>query len=284
MSLEHALAHATAALAEFPLLKGLLSATAMTFALFVVILALEHKSGGDLNRYRTRNFVTDVLYALFYRGGIYNVLIYAPIFALIESMLPPWRLNLLSHLPPPVAFFLFWLLADFASYWIHRWQHTSPVLWAFHSVHHAQTHMTFVTSFRIHVVEQLFANLILYVPLMILGMPAWYWAPIYVLQNLFEALQHSDLNWRYGTLYPVFVSPVFHAIHHSPERRRHDSNYGKVFSLWDRMFGTIAYGDRPSSYGVVGLEMGATFWATTVAPFEMLGRWARGTPYRAPVS
>ena len=284
MALEHALADFNATLAEFPLLKGLLSATAMTVALFVVILVLERRCGGDLRRYRTRNFATDVLYALFYRGGVYNVLVYAPIFALIESILPPWRLNLLSHFPPAVAFLVFWILADFLSYWIHRWQHASTLLWAFHSVHHAQTHLTFVTSFRIHVVEQLFANLILFVPLMILGMPAWYWAPIYLAQNLFESLQHSDLNWRYGRLYPVFVSPVFHAIHHAPERHRHDSNYGKVFSLWDRIFGTISYGERPNSYGVAGLEMGRTFWASIAAPFEMLGRRVRGTPYRAPVA
>jgi sterol desaturase/sphingolipid hydroxylase (fatty acid hydroxylase superfamily) len=253
-------------------LRTLASAVAGLAAVFVVIVALEFFAGSNLRRYLHRGFVTDVCYALVYQGGIYNTLIYAPVFAGIALVTPSWRPDLLGQLPLPVGFLIFWVVSDAIGYWIHRWQHKSAILWCFHSVHHSQTCLTFATSFRNHVFEQLFVNVLMYVPLMVLGMPKWYWAPAMLLQNVFEALQHSDLNWRYGKLYPVLVSPVFHAIHHAPERARHDTNFGKILSIWDCLFGTMSTGERPERYGVAGLTMSPSFWGTFIAPFGQLGR------------
>jgi len=211
-----------------------------------------------------------VAYALVYQGGIYNALLYVPVFTLVALYVPTWNVNLVSNLPGPVAFAAYWIAVDAIGYWIHRWQHTSRILWAFHSVHHAQTCMTFATSWRNHLAEQLFVNLLMHVPLMIIGMPKWFWAPVMLLQAVFEAVQHSELKWNYGRLYPVLVSPVFHAIHHSPERARHDSNYGKILSVWDRLFGTLTTGPRPLAYGVAGMAPQVTFWESFVAPFAVL--------------
>jgi len=259
-------------LSQVPLLQTLASAAGGLAAVFVVIFTIELLAGSNLRRYLTRGFVTDVCYALVYQGGIYNTLLYAPIFAGVALVMPSWRPELLGQLPAPIGFLVFWVVSDAIGYWIHRWQHSNPILWCFHSVHHAQTNLTFVTSFRNHFFEQLFTNFLMYVPLMALGMPKWYWAPAMLIQNVNEALQHSDLNWRYGKLYPVLVSPVFHAIHHAPERARHDSNYGKILSIWDYLFGTMSTGERPERYGVAGLEMPVSFWGTFFAPFVQLRR------------
>ena len=256
----------------FPLLKTLATAVLGLAAVFLVILFFELLARSNVRRYLTRDFMTDVCYALIYQGGIYNILLYAPVFAGIALVMPSWRPELLGELPLPIGFLIFWVVSDAIGYWIHRWQHSNSILWCFHSVHHAQTCLTFATSFRNHVFEQLFVNLLMYVPLMLLGMPKWYWAPAMLMQNVFEALQHSDLNWRYGKLYPFLVSPVFHAIHHSPERARHDSNYGKILSIWDYLFGTMSIGERPEKYGVAGLDMPVSFWGTFFAPFGQLKR------------
>jgi sterol desaturase/sphingolipid hydroxylase (fatty acid hydroxylase superfamily) len=259
-------------LTELPLLRSLLYAVALLSFTFAVVFCFELRAGADASRYRRREFLTDLLYALVYQGGIYHTLLLAPVLGVVAYLIPTsWRLELLSGLPPLAGFVVFWILSDAIGYWIHRAQHAWPVLWRFHSVHHAQTSLTFVTSYRNHLFEQLYVNVLMYVPLMLLGMPTWYWLPAMLLQNLFEAFQHSDLRWRYGALYPFVVSPVFHAIHHSPERARHDSNYGKVLSVWDRVFGTISSGERPRRYGVEGLEMPATFWGSLVAPFRPTG-------------
>ena len=247
----------TAVLSGYPLLRSIWNAV------------------GNLRRYWTRNFRTDMTYGIFYYGGIYNILVAAPIIAGLTLIIPAWDFRLLNYVPGPAGFVIYWLLADAAGYWIHRWYHHNPILWEFHT----QTELTFVTSFRNHVVEQLVSNIVLFVPLMVLGLPLWFWAPAYFLQIVFEGLQHSDLKWRYGRLYPFFVSPIFHAIHHSPDRARHDSNYGKILSVWDYVFGTMSVGERPARYGLTGIEMPVSFTGTTVAPF--LSLWKQWLPLLA---
>jgi hypothetical protein len=37
----------------------------------------------------------------------------------------------------------------------------------------------------------------------------------------------------------VVIVPYLHRAHHSTERSEHDNNYGAVFSIWDRLFGTF---------------------------------------------
>src|SRR5262245_33229288 len=143
------------ALSGYPLLQSLWRAAKLFEALFIIIFFLEMITGGNLRRYLTRNFRTDIMYGFFYFGGIYNVLIYAPIAVVLTLVIPVWNFRLLDYVPGPVGFVIFWLLTDAAGYWIHRWYHRNPILWEFHKVHHAQTELTFVTSFRNHVVEQI---------------------------------------------------------------------------------------------------------------------------------
>jgi len=257
-------------MAGYPWVLSLWNGLKVLFCLFVLIFFAEWVSGGNIRRYWTRNFRTDMMYGIFYYGGIYNLLIYVPLAAAITLLLPPWKFRLLDYVPGPVGFVVYWLLADAAGYWIHRWYHHNPILWEFHKVHHAQTELTFVTSFRNHFVEQLVSNVVLFIPLMVLGLPLWYWAPAYLVQLGFESVQHSDLKWRYGRLYPVLVSPVFHAIHHSPDRARHDSNYGKILSVWDYLFATMSLGERPAQYGLAGVDMPVSFSGTLAAPFVAL--------------
>jgi sterol desaturase/sphingolipid hydroxylase (fatty acid hydroxylase superfamily) len=270
----------TAVMTEHPFVHSLLGGVKSLSVVFVVVFVLELLTGGDLRRYRTRNFRTDMCYGILYLGGIYNALIYAPLAALLTLVAPPWNFHLLDYVPGLPGYLIYWLLADALGYWVHRWYHSNPLLWTFHRVHHGQTTLTFVTSFRNHVVEQLVSNIVLFVPLMILGLPLWYWAPLYFLQMIFEALQHSDLKWRFGKLYPVFVSPIFHAIHHSPDRVRHDSNYGKILSVWDRLFGTMSLGERPELYGLAGVDMPVSFLGTLAIPFIDL--WQRVTTAERP--
>jgi sterol desaturase/sphingolipid hydroxylase (fatty acid hydroxylase superfamily) len=263
---------------NFPLIWDLASAFAGLMVLFVVIFCLERQGGGDLRRFRTRNFLTDSLYALFYQGGIHNKFLYAPVFAGVALVMPSWHLDLIGQLPPPLRFVVFWLVADALGYWVHRWQHNNAFLSSFHSVHHSQRYVTFATTYRNHIVDPLITGFLTYVPLMLLGAPNWYFAPLAMSQVLFEAVKHSDLKWRYGRLYPIFVSPVFHGIHHSSERAQHDSNYGAILAVWDYLFGTMSVGERPAVYGLPGIEGRDTFWGTCIAPFRQLKKLVTGEP------
>ena len=252
-----------------------LAALAFLAGLWVIIALLEWREGAHPRHYRSRAFLNDVAYSLFYRGGFYNTFIAAALTNALDARLGFLRLNLISGLPVPVAVLVYWIVADFLGYWFHRLQHHSRFLWAFHSVHHAQEDLSFLSSYRLHPIEQLIANLVMIAPFLILGVPTTTWLPIVIIQNGLEAVQHSALDWRYGRLYSVFVSPRFHSLHHTSEPAIFDRNFGKILSVWDFLFGTaIADRERPAHFGVPGLRVPERLSAQLLVPFQIL----RGSP------
>ncbi len=243
--------------------------SALGFAFYVI----EKSTSRDTTRYRTRHFLNDIVYTLLYQGGIYNVLIYAPLYALIAPRFGFMKVGLVTNMSPAASIAIYWFIADFVAYWVHRIQHRVPLLWAFHSVHHTQTQMTFLTSNRNHVVEQIYVNLFLMGPGLLLGMPAHLWMPLFFAQTFFEHAQHAQLRWSYGSLHKVLVSPAFHAMHHSTEEREYNGNYAKIFAGWDVLFGTFVDSSRePARYGVDGMDVPESLSAQFIHPFRVLGR------------
>jgi sterol desaturase/sphingolipid hydroxylase (fatty acid hydroxylase superfamily) len=54
-------------------------------------------------------------------------------------------------------------------------------------------------------------------------------------------IQHANLkfpNWFERIFEYIFATADFHRTHHSYPQHLTDSNYGAVFSFWDRLFGT----------------------------------------------
>ena len=153
------------------------------------------------------------------------------------------------------------LVLDLYAYALHRLQHATFTLWRFHAVHHADVEMDASTTLRHHpfeVVVNSVAGALLFAAL---GIPVWVF-PIYALLGItVSLLQHA--NW--GTpgridraLRLVFVTPGLHQIHHSSDARDYYGNYGTVFSVWDRLFGTLR---RDPALGHAAMAFG-------VAPFD----------------
>ena len=95
--------------------------------------------------------------------------------------------------------------------------------------------------------------------------PLWYFA----LRYLKDATLHSGLRWRYGPLYWIIVSPLFHSAHHSSDVEVSNSNFGALFSFWDMLFGTHHYASAaPERQGVEGLTM-PTLWSQFWLPWKM---------------
>lgn len=171
------------------------SALVLFAGLFLVIVFFEFLSRAPLRRYMSRNFLNDLLYGLFYRGGLYTLFVYQPFFNSLRPKLAIIDLHLLSRIPSYWSLPIYFLITDLVGYWIHRLQHTR-FLWPFHSVHHSQQKLTFVTFYRFHFVEEFIANAAAIIPLLLLGAPAKVWLPISFLQWFLQAIQHSELNWR----------------------------------------------------------------------------------------
>jgi sterol desaturase/sphingolipid hydroxylase (fatty acid hydroxylase superfamily) len=254
------------------LLGGTINTLMMVSAFLIVIGGLEYATSRNRAVYLSRVFAQDLLYALFYHGGFYAVLIWAAIANALESQFGFLRIDAIARLPVAAQLFVYWLFSDFAYYWIHRAQHKWSFLWAIHSVHHSQEEMTFISTYRFHPLDQLFNNLIIFVPLMVLGVPTESWLALNVFLLIFDATQHSALDWTYGRAYSVVVSPRFHALHHSTEPRQYNGNYSKILSVWDFLFGTAIRDSRPTKLGVTGMPVPRTIMQQQLAPFLVLAR------------
>lgn len=160
----------------------------------------------------------------------------------------------------PVFFqiLLGFLASDLVSYLLHRAGHVVPWLWRFHSVHHSDPILDVTTAGRSHPVElSLFVacKILLY---QFLGLPMWVEGLRASLHNGVTMLQHANVTYPAWIehLRPIFVTPAMHRLHHDDRRVVHDSNYGMVFSFWDRIFGTyIDPGEvEPGRVGLRGYD------------------------------
>ncbi len=219
-------------------------------------------------QYFSRRFLHDLFFWFYYRLGIHTLVFSYWLFKFVGPLLPAW--NLLGNWPYWPRFLLYYVLADFLSYWFHRLRHKVRFLWAFHTMHHSPERMTFASELRPHPVEMFTAETMMYVPLFLLGAAPNYWAPLAILRAISEVAQHSELPWRFGPLYYVFVSPAFHAVHHSVDKDHHDRNFGVNLSLWDFLFGTgVDEKELPKQYGLPDVKM-PDLKSQLFLPFKMI--------------
>ena len=133
---------------------------------------------------------------------------------------------------------LYYLAADLGSYLMHLLMHTSWG-WRLHKWHHAPHYMYWFAGARATVQQMVLFMIppILATPI-IGAAPIWvYWAiPAEVI--LRNDWMHMNVAWRSRRLEWLFVTPRYHRVHHSADLRRHLGNYGSLFTLWDRFFGT----------------------------------------------
>jgi sterol desaturase/sphingolipid hydroxylase (fatty acid hydroxylase superfamily) len=223
-------------------------------------------------RYGSRGFRVDVLYFVFYYGGIYHLFLWTPMYKWMIGLVTehaPWlQMHLLSGMSPVVQIVVMVLVSDFVGYWNHRWKHSNQFLWNFHSIHHSQPNLTIVSNYRFHVVDETLLRLWLFIPFQMLGtgVALWLWLDLIMAWILY--LQHSEWNWTYGRLGHIFVSPVFHRKHHSKDERMQNSNYSMLFTFWDDLFGTA---DRispvPTEHGLEGNPVPEGWFAQLAYPF-----------------
>jgi len=145
----------------------------------------------------------------------------------------------------------FFLLADCGSYWMHRLMHTRHV-WRVHRWHHSPTQLYWLAGVRATIPQQILFNLpgVVALPLLV-GAPMWLFMALLVEQVAQNHWMHMNVSWRSHWLEYVFVTPRYHHIHHSSDAKLHDGNYGAVFTIWDRLFGTYVDpgANKPKTFG-----------------------------------
>jgi sterol desaturase/sphingolipid hydroxylase (fatty acid hydroxylase superfamily) len=155
---------------------------------------------------------------------------------------------------PWVALFALTIIVDsFIAYWAHRLMHATPLFWRVHRVHHADRQVDVSTSLRNHPLELLVTLPASAVAVLITGAPV---SIIVAMQTLLTGTaiwQHADfaLPQRLDrALSLVIVTQRVHRLHHAPDRVTHDSNYGELLIIWDRLFGTYNPADKREPVGL----------------------------------
>ena len=138
--------------------------------------------------------------------------------------------------------------------WFHHWaRHKVKAFWHFHAVHHSAREMNVFTDLRVHAAEYMIAEVLVFVPMFALGLPALAIMGVGSVRWWYTRFIHANIRTSMGPLKHVLVTPQFHRVHHSIEPQHQDKNFGVVFSVWDRMFGTMHpdYDEYPET-GVAG--------------------------------
>ena len=210
------------------------------FSVFVLQYLFEHFFPENRKYNDAKNEMGNVLV------GIANaIVIFIPSALLVEliSLIEKYKIGLfqLIHLSLWANIILSILVMDLFMYWWHRFNHTKKYLWYFHRFHHKDEKMNTTTALRFHSIELLLSAFFKGLFFILAGFS---FLPILVYEILFFTvvlIHHSNINIsrRFDFLYRrIFSSPMMHRIHHSNKQQETDSNYGSVFSWWDRLFGT----------------------------------------------
>jgi sterol desaturase/sphingolipid hydroxylase (fatty acid hydroxylase superfamily) len=130
---------------------------------------------------------------------------------------------------------------DLVSYGWHRANHAFPFLWRFHQVHHSDRSFTASTAVRFHPGELLLSLPIRLAAIVALGAPVAGVIAFELLFGVANLIEHSDIDyarWLERRLERFVVTPALHRRHHGKASGELGSNFGTVFSVWDRALGT----------------------------------------------
>lgn len=230
-----------------------------------------------LKQLRRPRVVIDVVYALLFRLGVFGLLLDGPTSEFVRAHV---TLHAASVIPEWARVLLYVLCLDFTNYWIHRVEHGVPSLWAFHQVHHSQDELTILSTYRNHPLDT-WARSVLgpTIFMLVFGVKPVVWLWVSLVWDVMLNLSHLEVDWTWGPLRWLFVSPVSHAIHHSIEARHQHRNFGANLAIWDRLFGTADRGTvRPAAVGLPGWTVRESVPAHLWAPFRGVARHLRGLP------
>ena len=139
----------------------------------------------------------------------------------------------------PIKWVLAFCFFDLAIYFWHVISHRYEWLWRFHKVHHSDKSFNVSTGFRFHVFDLLLEIVYKSVFVIVIGVDAYLVLSIEIIELFFIFFHHANLCVPKEQLISQFIiTPSLHRTHHSTLRTEHDSNYGIVLSIWDRLFNT----------------------------------------------
>lgn len=152
--------------------------------------------------------------------------------------------------------FLTYLIAfvtlDLAGYWIHRIAHEYNFFWNNHIIHHSSEDFNLACALRQSISSIVKIFTIFLLPAALLGVPGQVVAIVAPLHLFAQFWYHTEHIGRMGFLEKIIVTPSHHRVHHAINKEYLDKNYGQIFIIWDKLFGTYQeeLANVPAVYGI----------------------------------
>jgi sterol desaturase/sphingolipid hydroxylase (fatty acid hydroxylase superfamily) len=166
-------------------------------------------------------------------------------YAAIYAYLAPWHLS--------AARWYTWVIAivgvDLLYYWYHRFAHRIRLIWATHQAHHSSQYFNFATALR-----QKWNNsgeILMWIPLPLFGIAPWLVFVSFSVNLVYQFWVHTErIDKMWAPFEFVFNTPSHHRVHHGMDAEYLDKNYGGIFILWDRLFGSFRKETFRPRYGL----------------------------------
>ena len=198
------------------------------------------------NCYRINDAITSLSIGVLSRViGVLKALIPLTIYAVLHE-----HFNLVTLETNVWTWLAIFIAYDFFYYWNHRFGHEISLFWAAHVVHHSSEDYNLTTALR--QTSGSFFNFIFFVPLAFLGVDPLTLVSVASVNLVYQFWVHTQHIPKLGWLEWVFITPSNHRVHHAQNQIYLDKNYGGVFIIWDRIFGTFQeeLADEKPIYGV----------------------------------
>ena len=128
---------------------------------------------------------------------------------------------------------------DFAGYWSHRFEHKVNILWNRHVIHHSSEEFNLACALRQPISSVFAIFTILLLPAALLGVSPKVIATVAPLHLFAQFWYHTRLINKMGWLENIIVTPAHHRVHHAINDLYIDKNFGQIFIVWDKWFGTF---------------------------------------------
>jgi sterol desaturase/sphingolipid hydroxylase (fatty acid hydroxylase superfamily) len=233
---------------------------ALATPVFFALIALEYLVGRMRGRsnYRLNDAVNSLSLGIMSQVlGLFTRALTIGIYAAVYSAVAIRQL--------PADQWWVWVLGivayDFCYYWFHRIGHESAVFWASHVVHHQSQEYNLTTALR-QTSSSALLGWIFYLPMAIAGIPPEVFAVTAIVNLLYQYWIHTEQVGKLGWFDRWFSSPSNHRVHHAVNDRYIDRNYGGIFMIWDRMFGSFVEETERCVYGTrAPLDSWDPLWA-----------------------
>jgi sterol desaturase/sphingolipid hydroxylase (fatty acid hydroxylase superfamily) len=227
---------------------GKILLTAMPIFLFIVLLEKWYSQKKGMETVRFMDMVSSLT------SGVTNVTkdVLGLSVALISYEWLVHHFALTSIKSGILTYAVVFVVLDFAGYVVHSLNHRINFFWNSHLIHHSSEEFNLACALRqsISVFVRLFVILLL--PAALLGVPKEVIAIVAPLHLFAQFWYHTRHIGKMGFLEKFLVTPSHHRVHHAINPEYMDKNFGQIFIVWDKLFGTFQeeLKNVPAVYGV----------------------------------